>query len=219
MRRTFLLSALFLPALAFAQTQVSGRWVVSANYLGTPVFVLLNLSQQGDKLTGDFDGDKLEGTISKNAIHFLAKDDQGGTEECNARWKDGTLSGTLVYREMEAGHPASVVTPSFTARRMPQRRTGPPQRHDFKPEVFSREFSAFNQPVLTVWPGDTIHTTTVDAGGTDEKGVSRVVGGNPETGPFYVETAAPAPRNSSGARPVCLAWPRRAGGPGSSARA
>jgi acetamidase/formamidase len=191
MRRTFLLSALFLPALAFAQTQVSGRWVVSANYLGTPVFVLLNLSQQGDKLTGDFDGDKLEGTISKNAIHFLAKDDQGGTEECNARWKDGTLSGTLVYREMEAGHPASVVTPSFTARRMPQRRTGPPQRHDFKPEVFSREFSAFNQPVLTVWPGDTIHTTTVDAGGTDEKGVSRVVGGNPETGPFYVETAAP----------------------------
>src|SRR5438045_4123839 len=37
-------------------------------------------------------------------------------------------------------------------------------------------------------PGD---TTTVDAGGTDEKGVTRVLGGNPETGPFYVETAAP----------------------------
>jgi acetamidase/formamidase len=45
--------------------------------------------------------------------------------------------------------------------------------------------------VLTVWPGDTIHTTTVDAGGTDEKGVTRVLGGNPETGPFYIETAAP----------------------------
>jgi acetamidase/formamidase len=42
-----------------------------------------------------------------------------------------------------------------------------------------------------VSPGDTIHTTTVDAGGKDEKGVTRVVGGNPETGPFYVETAAP----------------------------
>jgi acetamidase/formamidase len=45
--------------------------------------------------------------------------------------------------------------------------------------------------VLTVSPGDTIHTTTVDAGGTDEKGVTRVLGGNPETGPFYIETAAP----------------------------
>jgi hypothetical protein len=44
---------------------------------------------------------------------------------------------------------------------------------------------------LTVSTGDTIHTTTVDAGGTDEKGVIRVLGGNSETGPFYVETAAP----------------------------
>ena len=36
-----------------------------------------------------------------------------------------------------------------------------------------------------------MHTTTVDAGGTDEKGVKRVLGGNPETGPFYVEGAQP----------------------------
>ncbi|HUK30145.1 MAG TPA: acetamidase/formamidase family protein, partial [Candidatus Acidoferrum sp.] len=33
--------------------------------------------------------------------------------------------------------------------------------------------------------------TTVDAGGKDEKGVSRVLGGNPETGPFYIESAMP----------------------------
>jgi acetamidase/formamidase len=44
---------------------------------------------------------------------------------------------------------------------------------------------------LHIWPGDTVHTTTVDAGGTDERGVTRVLGGNPETGPFYVETAMP----------------------------
>ena len=31
----------------------------------------------------------------------------------------------------------------------------------------------------------------MDAGGTDEKGVARVLGGNPETGPFYIETAVP----------------------------
>jgi acetamidase/formamidase len=40
-------------------------------------------------------------------------------------------------------------------------------------------------------PGDTIRTTTVDAGGTDAKGVRRSLGGNPETGPFYVEGAMP----------------------------
>src|SRR6266849_1219866 len=57
--------------------------------------------------------------------------------------------------------------------------------------TFYRQFSAANKPVLTIDPGDSVHTTTVDAGGTDEKGVTRVLGGNPETGPFYVETAAP----------------------------
>src|SRR2546425_6330575 len=59
------------------------------------------------------------------------------------------------------------------------------------PSISSRQFSASTPPVLRIWPGDTVHTTTVDAGGTDEKGVTRVLGGNPETGPFYVETAMP----------------------------
>jgi amidase len=48
-----------------------------------------------------------------------------------------------------------------------------------------------NKAVLTAAPGDTIRATTVDAGGTDEKGVRRVLGGNPETGPFYIESAVP----------------------------
>jgi len=47
------------------------------------------------------------------------------------------------------------------------------------------------QPVLHIWPGDTVHTTTVDAGGVDERGVERSLGGNPQTGPFYIETAWP----------------------------
>ena len=72
-----------------------------------------------------------------------------------------------------------------------RRRAGPAQRHDFTPTVFYRQFSPANKPVLSVSPGDTIHTTTVDAGGTDEKGVTRVLGGNPETGPFYIESAVP----------------------------
>ena len=45
--------------------------------------------------------------------------------------------------------------------------------------------------MLTIWPGDTVHTTTVDAGGADEKGVTRVLGGNPQTGPFFVQSAMP----------------------------
>jgi amidase len=189
--------ALFVPATLAAQqpNPVSGRWVVNADFFGTPIYFQLQLTQQGDKLTGDFGGDKLEGAISGDAIHFLAKDDQGGTEEAKAtiiRAKDdpgGTMSGTIVFIDADdAAHPQ---TRAFTARLVPAKRAGAAQRHEFVPTIFYRQFSAANKPVLTVWPGDTVHTTTVDAGGTDEKGVTRVLGGNPETGPFYIETAAP----------------------------
>lgn len=168
---------------------VSGRWIVSADFYGTPINFSLELKQEGDKLTGNFGGDKLEGTLTGNSIHFLAKDEQGGTEQCQATVQAGALSGTVVFTD--AGDAAHPTTHQFIAKLVPQRRLGVPQRHEFTPTTFYRQFSATNKPVLTISPGDTVHTSTVDAGGTDEKGVTRVLGGNPETGPFYIETAAP----------------------------
>ena len=168
---------------------VSGRWIISADFYGTPINFSLELKQEGDKLTGNFEGDKLEGTLNGNSIHFLAKDEQGGTEECQARVQDGAMSGSVVFTDAgDAEHPT---THQFTAKLVPRRPAEAPQRHEFTPTTFYRQFSATNKPVLTISPGDAVHTTTVDAGGTDEKGVTRVLGGNPETGPFYIETAAP----------------------------
>lgn len=201
MRKLFLL--FLAPGLLLAQNSrpqdaqgarpvnsaISGRWVVTADFYGTPISFALELNQQGDKFTGNFAGDKLEGSLSGNSIHFLAKDEQGGTEECKATVQDETISGILVFTE--AGDPAHPETHQFTAKLVPHRRVGAPQRFEFAPTTFYRQFSALNKPVLTISPGDSIHTTTVDAGGTDEKSVTRVLGGNPETGPFYIETATP----------------------------
>jgi hypothetical protein len=72
-----------------------------------------------------------------------------------------------------------------------------PQVHTFEPTEFHRVFSDAIPPVLHIFPGDTVRTWTVDAGGTDSKGVRRSQGGNPQTGPFYVEGAFPATRWSS----------------------
>jgi amidase len=195
----FLMAAILLAHAAAAQdTQklarvsdavVTGRWVVSADLYGTVMYFTFELKSEGNKLTGNFEGDKLEGTLSANALQFLAKDDQGGTEECQATIHDDTISGKLTFTD--AGDEAHPNTHPFTAKRVPQRRAGTPQSHEFTPTVFYRQFSAANQPVLTIAPGDTIRTTTVDAGGTDEKGVRRVLGGNPQTGPFFIDTAAP----------------------------
>jgi amidase len=181
---------LLLPALDLAQSPaVTGQWFAIADFYGTPLDFSMNLNQQGDKFTGDFGGDKLEGNLTGDSLHFLAKDERGGTEELTATVQSGIISGTIVFVDGDdKEHPT---THQFKATLVPQRRAGAPQRHDFTPSTFHRQFSAANKPVLTVSPGDTIHTTTVDAGGTDEKSVARVLGGNPETGPFYIETAAP----------------------------
>ena len=168
---------------------LTGKWTVKADFYGTPLYAQLELKEEGGKLTGKFWGDKLEGTVTGNAVHFLAKDEQGGTEECAATIKDGVISGTFVHKGSD--DPEHPDTHSFTATLAPARRAGAPQRHEFTPTKFYRQFSALNEPVLRVAPGDTIHTTTVDAGGTDEKGVTRVLGGNPETGPFFVEGVEP----------------------------
>jgi len=66
-----------------------------------------------------------------------------------------------------------------------------PKRIDFIPTLFYHNFSGDTLPVLKIFPGDTIHTESVDAMGVDKNGVKRVRSGNPLTGPFYIETAEP----------------------------
>ena len=172
-----------------ANGPLSGRWIVSSDIHGTTLYFPLELQQDGNKLTGKLDGDKLEGSVDGTAIHFLAKNDRGGSEEAKGSWKGETITGLVV--SIDEDDPTRPQTYQFSATMVPKRPIGPAKRHEFTPNVFYRRFSPENKPVLTVAPGDTIHTTTVDAGGADEKGVTRVLGGNPETGPFYVETAAP----------------------------
>ena len=65
------------------------------------------------------------------------------------------------------------------------------QLHEFTPNVFHNAFAATTVPVLRVSSGDSIHLTTIDAAGTDEKGVRRADAGNPQTGPFYIDGAEP----------------------------
>jgi len=168
---------------------LTGHWLISADYYGTALNAFMDLTQQGDKIGGTFRGGKVDGTLIGNALHFVAKDGEGNVSECTAKIQGGILSGTFVFTF--ADDPKNPETHTFMAQLAPQRPAGPPKRHEFTPTIFYRQFSPLNKPVLTIAPGDTIHTTTVDAGGTDEKGVRRVLGGNPETGPFYVESAVP----------------------------
>ena len=162
--------------------------MVNTDYFGSTIYYRMELKQEGEKLTGEFGGDKLEGTLKGNAVYFFAKDEEGGTDELKGTLQGTTITGTVVFTHPDDPHPT---THKIIAELIPARRAGAPRRHEFVPTTFYRQFSAAIKPVLTIAPGDTVHTTTVDAGGKDEKGVTRVLGGNPETGPFYVESAQP----------------------------
>ena len=61
----------------------------------------------------------------------------------------------------------------------------------FVPDSFCNFFSSKTPPVLRIFPGDTIQTESIDAGGIDKHGKSRATGDNPLTGPFYIEGAKP----------------------------
>ena len=65
------------------------------------------------------------------------------------------------------------------------------ETHRLVPQQFHNTFSAAHPPVLRVKPGDRVVTKTVDAGGTDWDGKAVAMGPNPQTGPFYIEGAAP----------------------------
>src|SRR4051812_25763856 len=62
--------------------------------------------------------------------------------------------------------------------------------HRFEPTHYHITIGS-HEPVLHIADGDTVITTTVDAAGRDASGERVTPGGNPQTGPFYVDGAEP----------------------------
>lgn len=62
--------------------------------------------------------------------------------------------------------------------------------HHFQPTHYHTTLGA-HEPVLQIKSGDTVFTTTVDNAGYDATDTQVTPGGNPQTGPFYIESAEP----------------------------
>jgi acetamidase/formamidase len=65
-----------------------------------------------------------------------------------------------------------------------------PTTHRFQPTTYHLTLGQ-HEPVLAIQPGDTVETSTVCAGGRDRDGNIVSPGGNPQTGPFFIEGAEP----------------------------
>jgi amidase len=181
---SFRLSVLLCAAAgaAFA-ADVSGDWEFAATFLGDTSYSRVSLKQTGDKLTGTLNELQLEGTLKGGELTFTAKRPNGDSfGDFKGTVNGDGLSGTAVWFGKQ-----EVV---WTGKR-PAKVPAEPRVYDFEPKEFQRVFSDAIPPVMRIFPGDTVRTSTVDAGGTDSKGDRRSQGGNPETGPFYIEGAIP----------------------------
>ncbi len=173
---TFLLLAFVLGVFAPLQTDVSGAWAVTVVDFGRPNTTRMVLEQDGEKLTGTLGTQSLEGSVTAGALSFKV-----GDRTATGKVADETLAGEVT----QGGR-----TLEWSAVKIPPR-PAKPRAHTFEPTKFELFFTSRVPPVLHIAPGDTVRTWSVDAGGTDPKDERRSPGGNPQTGPFFVDGALP----------------------------
>jgi amidase len=141
----------------------------------------VTLSAEGDTLRGAVYGQKLAGTLRDDRLALAVGD---------YRWRATLRGDSLIAGWLRIGTDSS----RWSATRF--RPPAAPRSFTFAPAEYQRSLSATVPRALTLFPGDTVHTTTVDAGGWGTgafgaKGNKLSMGGNPLTGPFYVEGAVP----------------------------
>ncbi len=180
---------LFLCTLLTAARVSSEQWIVAVDLWGNKSYQTLTLMPDGETLSGDLDGDAVTGRRQGQLLEFQMVDEDKRTYSFAGKIEGERMSGVADFPD--TNNPEARAAHSYSARRVPDRPSGPPRRHVFVPTDYSNEFSAHRAPVLTLWPGDTVQTTTVDSGGVDENGVTRALFGNPQTGPFFIATAEP----------------------------
>lgn len=175
---------ILLAATGASAATFDGVWEITFTRFGEPdLFRRATLKTSGDKLTGQSGDVKIEGTTHGDSIRLEVRQADG-----KELWN---LSGTLV-EDVLVGTGKIFDTPAtWTARHPSVRPAGAAKEHRFTPRTFHRQFSSAIPPVMHLFPGDSVSTWTVDAGGRDASEKPRSQGGNPLTGPFYVENAWP----------------------------
>ena len=169
----------------FAQS-ATGEWNLRVFRFGEETDrAVLVLKTEGEKLSGTLNELKLQGTIRGNSLILEATRPDGKSfGELRGEISGDVITGRMKCNPREEGlcdwQAARIDSESYT-----------PETHVFAPKEFYRLFSGSTQPVLHIRSGDTVKTITVDAGGVDAEGNPRALGGNPQTGPFFVEGAVP----------------------------
>ncbi|MCU0647016.1 MAG: acetamidase/formamidase family protein [Gemmatimonadaceae bacterium] len=161
-----------------SSARLTGEWVFSMEGDAQPQRV--TLAMRGDSLSGEVYGRRFSAGVRGSSLVFRVGD---------FRWRAAIRGDSLIgwlgidpdSSQWRASRIAVVTIP---------------RAWRLEPTTYSRRISATETPVLRLAPGDTVHTSTVDAGGWGrgafgDRANKKTMGGNPLTGPFYVEGAVP----------------------------
>lgn len=161
---------------------IAGKWILIEQFKDETHAHRMSLEVAGNKITGLSGPSKIEGDITESVFTLKWLTADGRVDATyTGKAQDGLLKGEGDWGGVKL---------QWSAHRPPVR-GGAPRTHTFAPVEFHRVFSWNIPPALRIFPGDTVQTKSVDAGGSDENSVRRSMGGNPLTGPFFVEGALP----------------------------
>src|SRR5262249_495485 len=167
MKRAIAVLCVVLLANVARAADVSGDWEFATKVLDDVNYAREALKVEGEKISGTLNDMKLEGTVKVDDVTFTAT---RPNDHRLAGLKGRVNPGELTETVCSPGIPGGDTT--WTGKRA-RKSPGPPKTYEFEPTAFHRVFSDAIPPVLHIFPGDTVRTWTVDAGGTDSKGVRR----------------------------------------------
>lgn len=185
---TLLCALAALPWLAPAQSRAAsvaqfpaslpGDWIFEMSGDAQPQRVRLTLT--ADSLRGRVYGQPFAATFANNRLSFNV-----GDYRWRATLRNDTLTGWL-----------GVGTDSSKWTGVRDGRSRTPRSNTLAPTTYAHGVSATDTPALRIVAGDTVSTSTLDAGGwgpgeIGARGNKRDRGGNPLVGPIYVENALP----------------------------
>jgi amidase len=143
-------------ALCLPQAAVPREWLLKTDTYGNSLHQRLTLGVKREELSGALDGDAIQGKISGNHLHFVATDKRNNRTEVEAQLLSSKMHGELTITLSSA--PNEHLKRSFSGYALEEKPARVPAMVEFTPTKFYNEFSAEIDPVLTIWPGETIHT-------------------------------------------------------------
>lgn len=194
--RAFIICAVLLMARTALAAGFSGAYIaeVSTGPTAEKQYARVTVKVEGTAISGMWGDRSITGSLNGTRLELTLSDSTGpagvltGTINGAAASGSGTLKplpGRGGFGGAAATQPAAI---NWTL--TPYTPPAAPKTYDFEPTSFYTTYSAAWAPVLRLYPGDTVRTRTVD-NDRDAKATRYGVGGNPSTGPFYIEGALP----------------------------